>query len=282
MAAMIADWLTSSGLGALKPVLSALVLPPTPFVVLALAGAGLARARPRTGRALVGLAAVGVWLGCCAGAAQWVEGAWLDEPAALGAAQRAALKTAAEAGESMAIVVLGGGMDRTPSEYSQPDLGNASLARLRYGVWLGRQTGIPVGATGGRGWASSDPAVPPEAARMAEIARTELGSPLRWTENDSRDTHENAVDTLALLRAAGVRHIVVVTHGWHMPRALREFRAAAAAGGPASAPVRLTPAPMGQAYPADSALTRWMPSGAGLLRMTQVLHEVAAGIGDRR
>ena len=64
---------------------------------------------------------------------------------------------------------------------------------------------------------------------MAEVARDEFGLTLRWVEPASRDTHENAVDTLALLQPAGVREVVLVTHGAHMPRALREFRAAAAA-----------------------------------------------------
>ena len=278
---MIADWMTSSGLGALKPVLAALVLPPAPFLVLALAGAGVARARPRTGRWLVAIACIGVWLSGCAGAARWVEQTWLDEPAALDAGRRAGLKAQADAGEALAIVVLGGGMERDASEYDRADLASASLARLRYAVWLSRQTGIAVAASGGQGWGSSEPGIAPEAARMADIARAEFGTPLRWAETASRDTHENATNTLALLRAAGVRHIVLVTHGWHMPRALREFRAAAAAGA-ASASLVVTPATMGQANPADTPLTRWMPSGSGMLRMHEVLHEVLAGIGDRR
>ena len=69
---------------------------------------------------------------------------------------------------------------------------------------------------------------------------------------------------MALLEPAGIREIVLVTHGTHMPRALCEFRAAAAARA-ASPPVRITPAPMGQAWPADSALLRWLPSGEGVV-----------------
>src|SRR5262249_14289556 len=158
------------------------------------------------------------WLGACSGAARWVEESWLNEPAPLDAAQRAGLKARAAAGEPLAIVVLGGGMDARPSEYASPDLGNASLKRLRYAVWLGRQTNIPRAARGGTGWATTAP-VPAEATRMAEVARDEFGVPLRWVEAESRDTHENAIDTLALLQPAGVRAIVLVTHGSHMPRA---------------------------------------------------------------
>jgi uncharacterized SAM-binding protein YcdF (DUF218 family) len=282
MPPMIADWLTSSGPGALKPVLSALLLPPTPLLALALAGAWVTRTRPRTGRWLVTLGCVGVWLSCCTGAARWVERVALTEPAPLDAAQREGLRARAAAGEPLAIVVLGGGMNGNAPEYGQYNLNSASLGRLRYALWLARQTGVPVAASGGRGWATTDPAAPAEATRMAEIALAEWNLPLRWVDPASRDTHENAANTLALLRPAGIRELVVVTHGLHMPRALREFNAAAAASASASGPMRITPATMGQASASTSALLDWLPSGEGALRMHEVLHEVLAAIGDRR
>ena len=278
---MIADWLTAAGLGSLKPVLTALLLPPAPFVVLALADAGLARARPRTARALVIVACLGVWLCSCVAPARWVEETWLRVPPPLDAAARAQLKARAAAGEPIAIVVLGGGLNPSAPEYGGADLAAPSLSRLRYGVWLGRETGIPVGASGGVGWSSMGDAIQAEASRMAEIAQHEYGTPLRWIEPASRDTHENARFMLALLRPAGIREIVLVTHGSHMPRALREFRGAAGAE-PASAPVRITPATMGQAWPAQSGLQRWLPSGEGALRMRAALHEVVARLGDGR
>jgi uncharacterized SAM-binding protein YcdF (DUF218 family) len=276
---MIADWLTSAGLGTLKPVLAALVLPPVPFIALALVGAGFARARPRAARWLVVLACAGLWFASCLGTARWAERHWLAEPAALDVAQRSQLRARSAAGEPIAIVVLGGGMSGLAPEYGAADLSGASLARLRYGVWLGRETGLPVAASGGLGWASTGSAAPPEAARMAEIARAELATPLRWAETASRDTHENAVNTVAMLRAAGIRQIVLVTQGWHMPRALREFRAAAAGGAP---PLRITPAPCGQAYEAAATWLDWMPSGGGALRLQEVLHEVIARLADGR
>jgi len=279
MPPMFADLLTSAGLGPLKPVVSALVLPPVPFLALALAGAFLARARPRTGRALAAAGCLGVWLGCCVGAARRVETAWLDIPPPLDAAQRAQLKARAAAGAPLAIVVLGGGVNTGAREYGGGDLAAPSLQRLRYGLWLARQTGIPVAGSGGLGWAQLGGAAPAEAARMAEIARDEYGTPLRWVDPSSRDTHENAANTIALLRPDGISEIVLVTTGNHMPRALREFRAAAAA---ASAPLRIVPASMGEALPADSALLRWMPSGDGLQRMRAALHEVLGRLIDTR
>ena len=279
MRAMIADWLTSSGLGTLKPVLSALVLPPVPFIALALVGAGVTRTRPLAGRWLVVLACAGMWLGSCDGVARWVEQHGLREPPALDAAQRAQLSARAAAGEPIAIVVLGGGLGGIAPEYGNTTLSGASLMRLRYAVWLGRQTGLPIAASGGLGWGAVGSGGPAEGARMAEIARAELATPLRWTETNSRDTHENAIDTVALLRPAGIREIVLVTQGWHMPRALREFKAAAAG---APLPMRITPAPCGQAWPEGSPWLDWMPSGDGALRLREVMHEVIAGVGDRR
>ena len=281
MRAMIADWLTSAGLAALKPVLSALVLPPVPFIALALVGAGATRARPRTGRWLVVLACVGTWLCACTGFARWLEAAALDEPTPLDAAARAGLKARETAGQPLAIVVLGGGVDQTAPEYGRPGLGKEAYERLRYAVWLGHQTGVPILASGGRGWGAPDAAIPPEATLTAELARDELATPLRWTEGTSRDTHENAVDSVAMLRKDGVREIVLVTHGWHMPRALHEFRAAAVAAS-ASAPILITPATMGQAFPESSAILRWMPSDAGLQRTRLVWHEMLGALVDHR
>jgi len=282
MPGMIADWMMSQGLGSLKPVLSALALPPMPLLALALAGACVTRSRPRTARTLVVLACVGLWLCTCSGFARWLERHGLDEPAPLASADRAQLKARAAAGEALAIVVLGGGVDETAPEYGRPDLGKEAYERLRYAVWLKRETGIPILASGGRGWGAPDPSNPPEATRTAELAQAELGTTLRWTESASRDTHENAVNSVALLQAAGVREIVLVTHGWHMPRALHEFRAAAVAAAGASTPLRITAATMGQAYPAGPALLRWMPSDTGFQRTRLAWHEMLGALVDHR
>jgi len=278
---MFADWLTSHGLGAVKPLLSALALPPAPLLGIAFAGAWLARARPRTGRWITGLACVAAWLASCTGMACWLEKHALDEPPALDATRRTALRARAAAGEPIAIVVLGGGVTGVAPEYGRPDLASASFKRLRYAVWLSRQTGLPIAATGGRGWSSDDPALPAEATLMAEVAQAEWGVPLRWTEPASRDTHENAVNTLALLGPAGIREIVLVTQGVHMPRALHEFNAVAAAA-PASAAIRITPAPIDQAEETPSAWLQWLPSGTGAEKMHGVLHEFVASIGAQR
>ena len=113
-----------------------------------------------------------------------------------------------------------------------PILNPASLERLRYGIWLGRQTGAPLMFSGGLGHASDLGAAEAEVA--AETAIRDFGRPLRWTESRSRDTRENAQYAVATLREHKVERLVIVTHGWHMTRALRAFREASTRAGAGS------------------------------------------------
>lgn len=261
-----------------KGVLVAWVLPPGPGLALALAGAWLARSRPRAGRALAAIGCVLVWLGACEGIGAWLEAGLLVEPHALDAGGREALAAEVRRGERVAIVVLGGGLSETALEYGRPAPDPLALERLRYGVWLARATGAPLAISGGTGWSSpprgiGTAAPMPEADVLGDIGAEELGFPPRWRERASRDTRENARDTVGLLAPEGIRTLVVVTHGWHMPRALREFRAAAA--GVVTKP-RIVPAPMGQAEPATAGVLRWCPSSSGFERVRAVLREALA------
>jgi uncharacterized SAM-binding protein YcdF (DUF218 family) len=281
---MTEQWLVAGAM--LRPVLAACALPPVPFLVLACVGAWQVRTRPRLGFAFVGAACVGIWLASCNGMATWLEHTVIHEEPALTAADRAALKAQAASGRSMAIVVLGGGLDRVAPEYGLSGLSAAPLERLRYGAWLSRATDIPLAVSGGSGWAGpqNDDArrVPSEADVMGAIAAEDFGRPLRWREPASRDTRENARLTISLLAPQGVQEIVLVTHGWHMPRALRAFREAAAAHASTDVPaLAIRAAPMGLAPPASRPLLDWMPSGTGAYRVYVVLREALASMGDR-
>lgn len=149
------------------------------------------------------------------------------------------------------------------------NLDEPALQRLRYALWLSRETGAPVAYSGGVGHGQGGG--PSEAEIAARIALREFGRSLQWLEGESRDTRENAGRTLSLLRPAGVTKLVLVTHGWHMPRALRAFTDAAAHGAPA---VRIVPAPMGLATQEDQSVLRWMPSSEGGTQVRHVLREL--------
>ena len=167
-----------------------------------------------------------------------------------------------------AIVVLGAGRETLAPEYTVSSLTPRSLARLRYGLWLSRETGVPVAYSGGVGHGASGTSA--EAEIAGRIAAQEFKAPIKWQETSSRDTRENASFTVGLLRAQGVRHLVLVTHGWHMPRARRAFEAAVRSTG---ADIDLTAAPMGLARPSEVAWLRWMPSIEGQQRVRDALRE---------
>lgn len=257
------------GLAAWKPVLGGLLLPPVPLLLLVLIGAIALRARRAWGGWAAGLGLVLLWLSGCSGFAQLLTQHVLKPPAALSAARIAAVRVEAartDPGHGWAIVVLGSGMEPMAPEYRMANLSALSIARLRYGIWLSRQTGAPLLFSGGVGWSQS--AGPAEAAVAARIAAQEFGRPLRWTEERSRDTRENAAFSVAELKSAGVAHLLLVTHGWHMPRALRAFEQAA--GGSMS----IDPAPMELAAPADRPLLQWMPSTHGMTLVRQIAREL--------
>jgi len=88
-------------------------------------------------------------------------------------------------------------------------------------------------------------------------------------ETSSRDTRENAQRTMALLKPSGINHILLVTHGWHMPRAVRAFAEAAPEG------MRIEAAPMGLARRVEAPALTWIPSTEGYTQMRHVLHEIA-------
>ncbi|MGE5116853.1 MAG: YdcF family protein [Betaproteobacteria bacterium] len=253
------------GLGWWKAVLAALVLPPVPLLLLALAGGALLWRRRGVGWLVLGIGVVGGWLCGCAGFGELLDRALLHPPPALSAQQRAALRLQARTDHDVAIVVLGGGRELLAPEYGASSLPALALERLRYGVWLGRETGAPLAFSGGPGFGHEGEIA--EAEIAARIAAADFGRPLRWLETASRDTRENAARSIALLRPAGVATIVLVTHGWHMPRAARAFREAS------QGRVRIVAAPMGLAPRVERPLLRWMPTAQGLAHVHHVLHE---------
>jgi uncharacterized SAM-binding protein YcdF (DUF218 family) len=140
---------------------------------------------------------------------------------------------------------------------------------MRYGLWLAKQTGLPVAYSGGVGHGS--PAGESEAAIAARVAERDFNQRLRWTESRSRDTNENAALTVPVLKAAGVRHVVLVTHDYHQARALAAFRRAAAREHTA---LTITAAPLGVLRTDDvHELSDFLPSAEGLQVTVIALHE---------
>jgi uncharacterized SAM-binding protein YcdF (DUF218 family) len=249
------DLLASLELGIVKGYLTALVLPPVPFFFALLAGMWwLARRRSLLGWASVLTATAAIWFSCTTLVGVALVGWLVTPPPALSPSAVAELRVT-PSGPKTAIVVLGGGRDAFAPEYGVSNLNALGLERLRYGIWLSRATGLPVAFSGGVGHGAPEGST--EAEIAARIAANEFQRPLKWLEQQSRDTSENATYTIAMLRPQGIERIVLVTHGFHMLRAVAAFERAAQRVG---APLAIVPAPLGLASRGEG----WMPSAEGL------------------
>ncbi|MEM1180353.1 MAG: YdcF family protein [Acidobacteriota bacterium] len=153
-----------------------------------------------------------------------------------------------------AIVVLDAGryLRSAGGESVKPE----TLERLRYAASLHRRTGLPILASG-------DGAGP----LMGTVLAEDFGVETRWLEVASRTTQENADLSAERLAAAGVDRVLLVTHAWHMPRAVRAFRRTG---------LEVTPAPLGFAGPdrQEVSLLMAMPSAGGLQSTSRALHEL--------
>jgi len=250
-----------------RGLLTLLLLPPVPLLLLIALGAGLLRSHRKTGRTLLALGFLALWLSFTEGTAQWLGLHLLHRPAALEPQEIASLRAEQAARHDVAVLVLGGGALPWVPEYSRAELKPTSLERLRYGVWLSRQLEAPLGFTGGNGWNENNWKMS-EADLAQRTVAEDYGSQLRWMEGRSRDTRQNAAYSVPLLEADGVRKIVLVTHAAHMPRALRDFQRAS------QGRIALVPAPMSVRDDAMSEVFDWMPSANGYERFRYVCYEL--------
>ena len=244
-------------LGEFKAIAAALLLPPA--LPLLLAAAGLLCVRRVIGRLLIAVGLLALWLVSCNGAAVWLAQRVLPQVSVLEPSRQTQLR----ASGLQAIVILGGGMQPFAPEYGQAQPSTSTAERLRYGIQLAKRSSLPLAFTGGVGWSNAGQAVPSEAS-TAQAFTAENGWTLRWIEDQSRDTAENAARMHDLLTPAGVHHIALVTHAWHMPRSQALFEKAG---------FKVLPAPMGFVLPSERPLLEWLPSAHGLTASRQVLRE---------
>jgi len=244
-------------LGELKPVLTTLLLPPASLLLLAGLGLLLAARKKAGGLLLAFVAAALLWLLSCHAVAVWLAQNLLPQQTALSVA---ALKSSG----AQAIVVLGGGVHPVAPEYGEPQASAAATLRLRYGAWLARQTGLPVAFAGGLGWGAAGEQVASEGEVARRAAQQDYGLALRWVDDQSRDTAENGRFLRTLMQKDKVQRIALVTHAWHMPRAVGAFERAG---------FIVVPAPMGFILPSRNGVLQWLPSADGLGTSQLVLKE---------
>jgi uncharacterized SAM-binding protein YcdF (DUF218 family) len=161
-----------------------------------------------------------------------------------------------------AIIVLGAGRYADAPEYGADTVSRLALERLRYTARLHRQTNLPILVTGG----ATDSTERAEATLMRTTLQRDFQITPRWIEPQARNTMENAVYSRALLARAGIEQIILVTHAWHMRRALWSFQLAG---------FKVTPAPtaFNTLSRRERGLLGYLPSAEGLYWTRKALRE---------
>lgn len=159
-----------------------------------------------------------------------------------------------------AIIVLGAGRYRGAPEFAEDDVIGPNLDRLRYGALLARQSKKPLLVSGG----SPDGGERSEAEAMRHSLARDFGVKVRWLESSSDNTFENARRSAEILLPAGVRKVALVTHAWHMPRAVNAFEAAG---------FEVLAAPTGYQSVGQISALDFVPRAGALQGSARALHE---------
>ena len=244
----------------LKAMLHTLLLPPGGPLLVAAGGAWLIarrRADARTRRAGWALLVTGL-------ATLWLLANPLVAAALSRTAQRCPPLDFTHPLQAQAIVILGGDFERirAPEYGGAPAVERSLLARVNYGAFVARRTGLPVAVSG-----TEDEA----AAMRASLAR-DFGVEARWAEQRSRDTFQNAQFCADLLRPLGITRIVLVTDADHEWRAVREFM---------SAGFEVVPAPVGLYVSQPLGPQSFIPSATALSSSTAALYELIGELARR-
>ena len=236
----------------LKKIATALILPPVGPILLALVGLWLARRFPRAERLWRGLAIASL-LGLIALSLPPVA-----ELLARGL-ERSPPITEKDLKRAQAIVVLGGGKYFAAPEYGHDTISRWSLERARYAAHLQRQSKLPMLVAGG-----APDGGRPEGDALKETLTRDFNATVTWVDSRSADTGENASESALLLKKAGISRIALVTHAWHMPRAIALFERQG---------LTVIPAPTGFTTPSSSLLFQALPSTTALDKSRLCLHE---------
>lgn len=234
------------------------LLPPGSLLIVLLIG--WLFARRFFGRFLILLALLSFYLLSTPVTLNWLAGQ-LETVAAPSAEQL-------QHSDAKAILVLMAGVRRL-----NPELGGAeslsamSLERIDYALALHRKTGLPIVISGG--------SVKGDTRPLAELASEWLQERAGVTplaiESGSRDTWENGQQSADTLRRLGIDRVILVTHAFHMPRALLSVRRAGIDAVPAPFAFEHVPAAMQP----PTRFIDWLPQPGYLGRSYLILHEMA-------
>lgn len=240
-----------------------LLLPPGILLLLLALAWWFRRSRPRLAACCFALGFGGLWLISLPVVVERGARALETEPAL----PREGWSTLAQRAD--AIVILGSGRERGDPAWGTDQPTGIGLERQRYAARLAKASGLPVLTTGGLHYGTP----PSEAALMAVSMQDDFGVAVRWKEERSRTTWENAQMSAEILLPAGIKRVVVVTQAWHMPRSVWSFEKAG---------LTVVPAPVGF-LGVDNArpLGGWMPEFKSIWQSGQLINEAMGQVGYR-
>jgi len=240
-----------------------LLLPPGIFLLLLALAWWFRRSRPRLAGVCFALGFGGMWLISLPVMVEWGARALETEPP-LAQEDWSTLAQRADA-----IVVLGSGRERGDPAWGTDQPTGVGLERQRYAARLAKASGLPVLTSGGLHYGTP----PSEAELMAVSMRDDFGVTVRWKEERSRTTWENAQMSAEILLPQGIKRVVVVTQAWHMPRSVWSFEKAG---------FTVVPGPVGFLGGDNSRpLGGWMPEFVSVWRSGQLINEAVGQVGYR-
>ncbi len=241
-----------------------IILPPGVLFLLLIAAWWLRRSWPRLSALCFVLGLGGLWAMSLPIVVERSARLLESEPA-LSHEQWAQLAAQADA-----IVVLGAGRERGDPAWDFVDQpAGTAMERMRYAARLAKASGLPLLISGGLHYGTP----PSEAQLMADVLQRDLGVSVRWKEERSRTTWENAQMSAQILLPQGIKRVVVVTQAWHMQRSRWSFEQAGFA---------VVPAPVGFLGRAHARpFGGWLPESKAMWQNGQLLNEAVGLLGYR-
>jgi uncharacterized SAM-binding protein YcdF (DUF218 family) len=234
----------------LSSTIAALMLPPLNLIMLASIGALLLRRHRTWGKCLIATSIMLLWI--------------LSMPAMgnflLSCLERGANTPILEMSKARAIVILAGGRNYDIAEFGGDTADKFTLERVRLGALVQRKTGLPILVTGGK--PDQDES---SEAELMQRALEEFSVTAKWIEPEAKNTAQNAAFSADILAKQKINVIVLVTHGWHMPRARAAFERAG---------LQVLPSGVGRHRQDKYTVLQFLPSAEGLARSEMFMHEV--------
>ena len=261
---------------AIRNSIAELLMPPGIWIVLAGFAILFFRNMPKLKISVIIFSLGMIWITSTTAFSQWffqVSDHWMQWPTPLQFSELAKQEDSLKNPQSnmiknnQAIVILGGGIRagaKEIPEYHNQDVSPEAITRLRTGARLAKVTHLPILVTGGR----PDKVKPddlPEGGLMAMILEKELQTPVKWIEDQSNTTQENAKFSAKILKQNQIDTIYLVTHVTHMPRSKMIFE---------KEELKVIPVPLGYYFKDPLTPLDYFPKGDGLAKTREIWHEI--------